>query len=151
MKIRPHAIQDVDEFVSSSEQIKRNLTGHHLQDINWWTGVVCIIVMFLSAVWTLILTAPIHYRACIAETLMHFSKSDEETLVCISEELMVRTISAIFISDRTIPYFLFPFSRHACIKILLHIFVFLHLINNPWFVQHWSVFIIIQNWEITYI
>ncbi len=34
MKIRPHAIQDVDEFVSSSEQIKRNLTGHHLQDIN---------------------------------------------------------------------------------------------------------------------
>ncbi len=32
------------------------------QDINWWTGVVWIIVMFLSAVWTLILTAPIHCR-----------------------------------------------------------------------------------------
>ncbi len=31
-----------------------------LQDINWWTGVVWIIVIFLSAVWTLILTAPIH-------------------------------------------------------------------------------------------
>ncbi len=29
-------------------------------DINWWTGVVWIIVMFLSAAWTLILTAPIH-------------------------------------------------------------------------------------------
>ncbi len=33
-------------------------------DVNWWTGVVWItlriIVMFLSAVWTLILTAPIH-------------------------------------------------------------------------------------------
>ncbi len=29
-----------------------------------------IIVMFLSAVWTLILTAPIHCRASIAETLM---------------------------------------------------------------------------------
>ncbi len=26
------------------------------QDINWWTGVVWIIVMFLSAAWT----APIH-------------------------------------------------------------------------------------------
>ncbi len=36
------------------------------QDINWWTGVVWIIV-FLSAVWTLILTAPIHCRASIAE------------------------------------------------------------------------------------
>ncbi len=31
---------------------------------------LCIIVMFLSAVWTLILTAPIHCRASIAETLM---------------------------------------------------------------------------------
>ncbi len=29
-------------------------------DVNWWTGVVWIIVRFLSAVWTLILTAPIH-------------------------------------------------------------------------------------------
>ncbi len=37
------------------------------QDINWWTVVLCIIVMFLSDVWTLILTAPIHCRASIAE------------------------------------------------------------------------------------
>ncbi len=36
-------------------------------DVNWWTGAVCVIVMFLSA---LILTAPIHCRA---------SKPDEET------------------------------------------------------------------------
>ncbi len=36
-------------------------------DVNWWTGVLWIIVMFLSA---LILTAPIHCRASIAETLM---------------------------------------------------------------------------------
>ncbi len=37
-----------------------------------WSGVdyLWIIVMFLSAVWTLILTAPIHCRASIAETLM---------------------------------------------------------------------------------
>ncbi len=39
-------------------------------DVNWWTGEVWVIVMFLSAVWTLILTAPIHCRASIAETLM---------------------------------------------------------------------------------
>ncbi len=39
-------------------------------DVNWWTGVVWIIVMFLSVVWTLILTAPIHCRASIDETLM---------------------------------------------------------------------------------
>ncbi len=41
-----------------------------------------IIVMFLSAVWTPILTAPIHCRASIAEALMDcytFSKSTEET------------------------------------------------------------------------
>ncbi len=40
------------------------------QDINWWTKVVCIIVMFLSAVWTLILTAPIHCRPSITEQVM---------------------------------------------------------------------------------
>ncbi len=40
------------------------------QGINWWTGEVWIIVMFLSAVWTLILTAPIHYRGSIAEQVM---------------------------------------------------------------------------------
>ncbi len=37
------------------------------QDINWWTGVMWIIVMFLSAVWALILTAPIHCRTSIGE------------------------------------------------------------------------------------
>ncbi len=35
------------------------------QDINWWIEVcvdyLWIIVMFLSAIWTLILTAPIHW------------------------------------------------------------------------------------------
>ncbi len=35
------------------------LTNTQFFHINWWTGVVWIIVMFLSAVWTLILTAPI--------------------------------------------------------------------------------------------
>ncbi len=40
------------------------------QDVNWWTGAVWIIVMFLSAVWTLILTAPIHCRASIAEQVI---------------------------------------------------------------------------------
>ncbi len=40
------------------------------QDINWWTGVVWIIVMFLLAVWTLILTAPIHCSGSIAEQVM---------------------------------------------------------------------------------
>ncbi len=39
-------------------------------DVNWWTGVVWIIVMFWSSVWTLILTAPIHCRASIAEQVM---------------------------------------------------------------------------------
>ncbi len=37
---------------------------------NWCTEVMWIIVMFLSAVWTLILTAPIHCRASIGEQVM---------------------------------------------------------------------------------
>ncbi len=44
------------------------ITKIHLfasQGINWWTGVVWIIVMFLSAVSTLILTAPIHCNGSI--------------------------------------------------------------------------------------
>ncbi len=42
----------------------------HAEDINWWTGVVWIIVMFLSADWTLLLTAPIHYKGAIGEQVM---------------------------------------------------------------------------------
>ncbi len=38
--------------------------------MNCWTGVVWIIVMFLSAVWALILTAPIHCRGSIGEQVM---------------------------------------------------------------------------------
>ncbi len=46
----------------------------YLQDVNWWTGVVWISVIFfifcLSAVWTLILTAPIHCKKSIGEQVM---------------------------------------------------------------------------------
>ncbi len=53
-----------------------------------WSGVdyLWIIVMFFSAVWTLVLTAPIHCRASIAETLMqrHISPNlmKKQTLGC---------------------------------------------------------------------
>ncbi len=70
------------------------------QDINWWTGVVWIIVIFLSAVWTLILTAPIHCRASIAETLMqrHISTNlmKKQTHPNLIDGLMMRTFSADF-------------------------------------------------------
>ncbi len=52
-----------DEFIINTQLFTS-------QDVNWWTGAVWIIVMFLSAVWTLILTAPIHYRGSIAEQVM---------------------------------------------------------------------------------
>ncbi len=57
-------------------------------DVNWWTGVVWIIVMFYQTliltapihciiltapIHCIILTAPIHCRASIAETLRHIS------------------------------------------------------------------------------
>ncbi len=43
-----------------------------LQDANWWTGLVWITcgLLFLSAVWMLILTAPIHCRGYIGEQVM---------------------------------------------------------------------------------
>ncbi len=47
-------------------------------DVNWWTGVLWI-VMFLSAVWTLILTAPIHLHWWASDAMTYFSKSAEET------------------------------------------------------------------------
>ncbi len=47
-------------------------TSHYiiLLYYNWWTGVVWFIVMFLSPVWTLILTALIHCRGSIGEQVM---------------------------------------------------------------------------------
>jgi len=68
------------------------LTNMHLftsRDDNWWTGVVWIIVMFLSAVWTLILTAPIHCRGSITEQVTSGDKrgvmeSPEARLVKLS-------------------------------------------------------------------
>ncbi len=47
-----------------------NMQVFSSQDSNWWTGVVWIFVMFLSAVWTLILTAPIHCKGFIDEQVM---------------------------------------------------------------------------------
>ncbi len=46
-----------------------HFTGRQLMD---WSGVdyLWIIVMFLSAVWTLILTAPIHCWGSIGEEVM---------------------------------------------------------------------------------
>ncbi len=67
------------------------------QDINWWTGVVWIIVMFLSAVWTLILTAPIHCRASIAEQVMNATFLQiwwKNKLIYILDGLRVSTFSA---------------------------------------------------------
>ncbi len=37
------------------------------QNCDWWIWIMCIIVMFLSAVSTLIPTAPIHFRGSIGE------------------------------------------------------------------------------------
>ncbi len=53
------------------------------RDVNWWTGVLWIIVMFLSAVWTLILTAPIHCRASTAEQFIpHFFLLKHLQIMC---------------------------------------------------------------------
>ncbi len=59
-----------DTFVLMVDLFLTNTQLFTSQDINWWTGVVWIIEMFLSAVLTLILTAPIHCRASTDEQVM---------------------------------------------------------------------------------
>ncbi len=70
---------DSDEMTFFNEEI--NITVCFLQTCRFslrktllmdWSGVdyLWIIVMFLSAVWTLILTAPIHCRGSIVEQVM---------------------------------------------------------------------------------
>ncbi len=55
-----------------SVQVKSALMDFLRINMQLLSGVdyLCIIVMSLSAVWTLILTAPIHCRASIAEQAM---------------------------------------------------------------------------------
>ncbi len=51
---------------SDGWKLKKRVFFLHMVLIDW-TGVVWINVMFLSAVWTVILTAPIHCRSFINE------------------------------------------------------------------------------------
>ncbi len=60
----PSGHEDVDEIVSSLKQIWWNVALNIALNYLW------IIVMYLSAVWTLILTAPIHCRGSIGEQVM---------------------------------------------------------------------------------
>ncbi len=66
--------------------------------MNWWTGVEWIIVRFLSAVWTLILTAPIHCRASIAETLIDWSGVDycEVFISCLDSSDGTHSLQSIW-------------------------------------------------------
>ncbi len=78
-----------------------NLCLTNLQPFHFtrWTGVVLIIVLFLSAVWTLILTAPIHCRHpllnkwCNAKFLQIWWRNK---LIYTSDDLRVSTFSASF-------------------------------------------------------
>ncbi len=75
-----------DVMASSSNILLKDLflTNSQLftsQDINWWTGVVWIscglLWFFLSAVWTLILTAPIHCRGSTGEQILQICYNKE--------------------------------------------------------------------------
>ncbi len=68
----------IDSFYDLKQEFKlfysvlflKNMRLLSSQDINRWTGVLWIIVMSLSDVWTLILTAPIHCSGSIDEEVM---------------------------------------------------------------------------------
>ncbi len=79
----------MDLFFTSDVML---IDGSHV-DYLW------IIVMFLSAVWTLILTAPIHCRGSIGEQMMHWYFSPNvfrrrNKLIYILDGLRVSTFSA---------------------------------------------------------
>ncbi len=66
---KPLLLSIIHNNTSSNEKAQSGV----FRRMNCWTVVVWINVMFLSAVWTLILTAPIHCRAY--DVMLHFSKS----------------------------------------------------------------------------
>ncbi len=70
----------LDGFISY-EKTAFCFTRHSLLG---WSGVdyLCIIVMFLSAYWTLILTAPIHCRGSIGEQVMQCYISPNQFWPC---------------------------------------------------------------------
>ncbi len=60
-------------------------------DVNWWTGVVWIIVMFLSA---LILTAPIH---CRASECVCFQSGVSEIMMSITQKMLSMELLATLV------------------------------------------------------
>ncbi len=96
LKLKPH-----DDGFVSYKHAAFGFTRCYLMD---WSGVdyLWIIVMFLSAVWTLILTAPIHCRASIGEQIMECYISPNlfwwrNKRICNLDGLRVSTLSVIFI------------------------------------------------------
>ncbi len=70
----PQAIQDLDEFVSLHLQWMGavRMRVHQLMfcEVKGICGLLIVCSIFLSAVWTLILMAPIHLRGFIGEQVM---------------------------------------------------------------------------------
>ncbi len=97
------------------------------QDVNWWTGVVWIIVMLLSAVWTLILTAPIHFRA--SDAMLQYLFRWKNKLICIFDGLMVSKFTAMFWLNYSFNGGWCTVTRDVCIQICVcfdfsfHVFV----------------------------
>ncbi len=74
-----------------------------------WSGVdyLWIIVIFLSAVWTLILTAPIHCRASIDETVMQCWISSEKS-VLIKKHILLGWPEGEYIFSKLIFWWTIP-------------------------------------------
>ncbi len=120
--IQPEATAWSYKNVSIMGLFHTNMQLSALQDINKWTGGVWIIVIFFSAVWTLILTTPIHCRGSNGEQGPDSQNILKKTFLLNCHFLL------IFLLKKKVKHILY--SQTFFLRIFLSFFIRLFLRQN---------------------
>ncbi len=122
----PHAIQDVYEFVSSSDLEKCSIASlaHQWMLCSEWVPSEWVQTadknITLSAIWALILTAPIHCRGSIAEHVMqcwispNVFRQNKQTHYCV-------ILDSLRVSLRVWDDLLIEKQRSRCFQLIQYI------------------------------
>ncbi len=121
-----------------------------LQDVNCWTGVAWIIVMLLSAAWTLILMAPIHCRSSIGDVMLNvFKKIWRNKLIYI---FGLRVIQFSFLGDYTfkslVQVFTFLLLHVACVFNVVILELIIWILFYNWLDVHQNIGSILHNFTL---